>query len=166
MYSIFNFFIFGSVSIFKVNAVNTGVDNVTLTSSCQVIVDVQNVNDNPPHFLPPRVIVGNLAAHSKGTVIQISENHQKGTVFMHLRTEDPDGGENATIILEGCIPRPIVPPLTKAHSPQPVLKPVFEVDKRSGKCWTTVNLDRETEPAYVCTVIAVDSEISSGLTST
>ena len=140
---------------------------MTLTSTCQVIVSVLNVNDNPPYFLSPRVLVGNLVqGNNKETVIQISEGLEKGTVFMQLLTQDPDGSDNATIILEGCVPQPVDAPSTQRHSTQPPTRPIFEVDKRSGKCWTSVSFDRETEPAYACTVIAVDSEIPSGLTST
>ncbi|VDM30628.1 unnamed protein product [Hydatigera taeniaeformis] len=141
-------------------------DNILFT--CQVIVDVQNVNDNPPHFLPPHILVGSLAMEEE-TVIRIPENLHKGTIFMQLRTHDPDGSENSTIRLEGCVPRPTGRPLTAAHTPAPKqvqVKPVFEVDKKNGKCWTISSLDREMESAYVCTITAEDGEISSRLTST
>ncbi|KAH9285261.1 Protocadherin alpha-1 [Echinococcus granulosus] len=155
---------------FKVKAINTGVDNVTLTSTCQVIIEVENVNDNPPHFLPPQVLVGSLVPEAKKeTVIRIPENLHKGTIFMQLRTHDPDGSENSTIRLKGCVPRFPGPLLTAAQTPAPKqaqMKPVFEVDKRNGKCWTTGSLDREIEPAYVCTITAEDGEMSSRLTST
>lgn len=143
---------------------------MTLTSTCQVIVEVQNVNDNPPHFLPPNVLVGSLVMEEKEeTVIRIPENLHKGTIFMQLRTHDPDGSENSTIRLEGCVSRPTGRPLTVAATAAPKqaqMKPVFEVDKRNGKCWTTGTLDREIESAYVCTVTAEDGEMSSRLTST
>ncbi|KAL5109164.1 Protocadherin-11 X-linked [Taenia crassiceps] len=151
---------------FKVTAINTGVDNVTLTGTCQVIVEVQNVNDNPPHFLPPHVLVGNLAMEAKEeTVIRIPENLHKGTIFMQLRTHDPDGSENSTIRLEGCVPQPTGRSLMVAPK-QAQIKPVFEVDKRNGKCWTIDILDREIESTYVCTITAEDGEMSSRLTST
>ncbi|KAM7536148.1 hypothetical protein Aperf_G00000102738 [Anoplocephala perfoliata] len=154
---------------FKVYAINAGEDNVTLTSTCQVIITVQNINDNPPHFLPPRVLVGNLVLDESGTTILIPENLQKGTVFMHLRTTDPDGDENAIIRLDSCVPRPSGITLTRTKTPSPIqpkIKPIFEVEKKTGKCRMVGTLDRETVPAYLCTVIAEDGEASSGLTST
>ncbi|VDD79551.1 unnamed protein product [Mesocestoides corti] len=147
---------------FKVKAINTGADNVTLTSTCQVIVNVQNINDNPPRILTPRMIVGTLATEKKGIVVQIPENLHKGTVFMQLRTLDPDGTDNSTIQLRGCLPRQPSQPSGKKQLP----KSIFEVDKKTGKCWTLENLDRETESAYVCTLVAMDSETTDGLTST
>ncbi|VUZ48391.1 unnamed protein product, partial [Hymenolepis diminuta] len=35
-----------------------------------------------------------------------------------------------------------------------------------GKCWTTGILDRETIPAYLCSVVAEDGEVASGLSFT
>lgn len=151
---------------FQVKAINTGADNVTLTSTCRVVITVQNVNDNPPQFLPPRVLVGNLVTESnQGTTVKIPENIQKGTVFMQLRTTDPDGEDNAEIKLGSCYPRMSTTSSNQAKHSKPV-KPIFEIDSKSGKCRTTGILDRETIPAYICSVIAEDGEFSSGLSST
>lgn len=138
---------------------------MTLTSTCQVIIGVQNVNDNPPHFLPPRVLVGSLVTDDKGTIIRIPENMHKGTVFMQLRTTDPDGDEDAKIRLEACHPRMNEASVIQSKPSKPI-KSIFEVESESGKCWTTGILDRETIPAYLCSVVAEDGEVASGLSFT
>lgn len=88
---------------------------------------------------------------------------------MQLRTIDPDGDENAIIRLDSCVPRANGITLTLTKTPSPIqakIKAIFEVEKKSGKCWMAETLDREMVPAYLCTVIAEDGEASSGLTST
>nr|CDS30659.1 protocadherin alpha 6 [Hymenolepis microstoma] len=150
---------------FRVKAINTGMDNVTLTSTCQVIIIVQNVNDNPPHFLPPRVLVGSLVTDEQGTTVRIPENIHKGTVFMQLRTTDPDGDDDTKVRLEACYPRINGASITQSNLSK-AIKPIFEVESESGKCWTTGILDRENIPAYLCSVVAEDGDTESGLSLT
>ncbi len=108
------------------------------------------------------MLVGSLA--SNGTVVRIPENLHTGTVFMQLRTQDPDveasteGLDNTTIRLQGCRP--------KSSNGRGPFVSVFEVDKLTGKSWTTGTLDREAATAYLCILTAEDGEKVNGLTST
>ncbi|VDK73637.1 unnamed protein product [Dibothriocephalus latus] len=171
----------------QVIATNTGVDNVTLTGSCTVRVLIRNVNDHPPEFLPPHIIIGRLQRNHSWpqalAVIQLPENLPHDSAFMQLSTLDrdqpstpsADNNSNHMIRLKQCRPFKLHGlPMRSEGRPSEFVQEAtegpeltaFAVDETSGKVTTVAHLDREKVDYFECILTAEDNDDTYRLTST
>lgn len=97
-----------------------------MTGYCSVTVNVIDVNDNSPVFLPDEYFP---------TVL---ENAPSGTTVIHLNATDADSGTNAVI----------------AYTIQSSDSDLFVIDPNTGVVTTQGFLDFETKQSYHLTVKA------------
>ncbi|KAL7060016.1 hypothetical protein AAHC03_010238 [Spirometra sp. Aus1] len=169
-------------------ATNTGVDNVTLRGSCTVRVLIRNVNDHPPEFLPPQIILGRLQRNHSWpealAVVQLPENLPHDTAFMQLSTQDRDqpstptqtaDNKNSIIRLRECRSYKLngLPVRSQVAAsefePSSTVDPeaaAFAVDESSGTVTTVAHLDREKVDYFECVLTAEDDDDTYRLTST
>ncbi|XP_067663318.1 protocadherin Fat 1-like isoform X2 [Haliotis asinina] len=102
--------------------------HTTLSSTTQVTITLQDVNDNEPKFVP--------SSYS----VKVREDLPVGTVIMILTANDPDVGENGLVSYE----------LVDGMDDK------FDVDDVSGTVRLHKKLDYETKQVYNITAKAVD----------
>ncbi|XP_061582271.1 protocadherin beta-16-like [Cololabis saira] len=110
------------------------VDQGGLSDACKVIVEVIDINDNPPSI--------NVMSKSNA----LSENVSPGTVVTMLNVQDPDSNENGNVI---CV--------LSENAP-------FSIKSRSNLFFSVVTeseLDRETASEYNMTVTCFDGGVPS-----
>ncbi|XP_061581358.1 protocadherin gamma-A2-like [Cololabis saira] len=110
------------------------VDQGGLSDACKVIVEVIDINDNPPSI--------NVMSKSNA----LSENVSPGTVVTMLNVQDPDSNENGNVI---CV--------LSENAP-------FSIKSRSNIFFSVVTeseLDRETASEYNMTVTCFDGGVPS-----
>ncbi|XP_061581329.1 protocadherin beta-16-like isoform X26 [Cololabis saira] len=110
------------------------VDQGGLSDACKVIVEVIDINDNPPSI--------NVMSKSNA----LSENVSPGTVVTMLNVQDPDSNENGNVI---CV--------LSENAP-------FSIKSRSNIFFSVVTegeLDRETASDYNMTVTCFDGGVPS-----
>ncbi|XP_064094852.1 fat-like cadherin-related tumor suppressor homolog isoform X3 [Macrobrachium nipponense] len=101
-------------------------DNLDWECSCQLEIDVTDVNDNSPVFSMPSYSVN------------VPENSPENLLLIKVHASDPDKGVNRKVMyaLEG--------------------NDIFLLDRQTGILSVTQTLDREKHPMYNLTVIATD----------
>ncbi|XP_046380464.2 protocadherin Fat 1-like isoform X3 [Haliotis rufescens] len=102
--------------------------HTTLSTTTQVTITLQDVNDNEPKFVP--------SSYS----VKVREDLPVGTVVMILTANDPDVGENGLVTYE------LVDGMDNK----------FEIDELSGTIRLLKKLDYETKQVYNITAKAVD----------
>ncbi|XP_028312232.1 protocadherin Fat 1a isoform X3 [Gouania willdenowi] len=126
------------VYILKIAAQDQAVSDPQLVSTVPLKITLEDVNDNPPKFVPPNYRV------------KVREDLPIGTVIMWLEAHDPDIGPSSqvryTLIDNG--------------------DGNFEVDKLSGALRIVKNLDYETKQVYNLTAKAKDKGKPISLSST
>ncbi|XP_071949334.1 protein dachsous-like [Antedon mediterranea] len=110
----------------------TATDNglPQLSSTQNLTVYVEDVNDMPPHFEP--------TSYS----MNVSENMSPGTVIGQVTATDGDTGENGRLTYE---------------IPNGIADNMFTVNAETGEVKTTSQLDRETKETYIVTVYVRDN---------
>ncbi|XP_078600673.1 protocadherin Fat 4-like [Branchiostoma floridae x Branchiostoma japonicum] len=98
-----------------------------LSSTAQVEIIVNDINDNPPRFVTPNVT-------------SVYENSPVNTVVMTIRAEDPDEERNSYV----------------EYSMASIPGNKFALDSVTGQLRVNGDLDREATPSYVVTVTATD----------
>ncbi|OCT87896.1 hypothetical protein XELAEV_18021599mg [Xenopus laevis] len=95
-----------------------------LSGSTQLVINVEDVNDNPPVF--------NQSFYQSS----ITENAPKGTIVAKLNATDLDQGKNGEILYE-----------FSKLVPEEVLS-IFSLDKHTGEIWVKGELDYEKTNTY------------------
>ncbi|XP_033119933.1 protocadherin-23-like isoform X2 [Anneissia japonica] len=110
----------------------TATDNglPQLSSTQNLTVFVEDVNDMPPHFEPTSYIMN------------VSENMLPGTVIGQVYATDGDTGENGRLTY---------------NIPSGIADDMFTVVADTGELKTTSQLDRETKETYIVTVYVRDN---------
>eukprot|EP00058_Branchiostoma_floridae_P002319 XP_002587807.1 hypothetical protein BRAFLDRAFT_92256 [Branchiostoma floridae] len=98
-----------------------------LSSTAQVEIIVNDINDNPPRFVTPNVT-------------SVYENSPVNTVVMTIRAEDPDEERNSYV----------------EYSMASIPGNKFALDSVTGQLRVNGDLDREATPSYIVTVTATD----------
>ncbi|KAM8841936.1 protocadherin Fat 1a isoform 9-T12 [Synchiropus picturatus] len=124
--------------ILKIAARDQAVDEPQLVSTVPLKITLEDVNDNPPKFVPPNYRV------------KVREDLPIGTVIMWLEAHDPDVGASSQV-------RYSLTDNGDGH---------FEVDKLSGAVRIVQNLDYETKQVYNLTAKAKDKGKPMSLSST
>uniref|UniRef100_A0A3B4GS00 Cadherin domain-containing protein n=1 Tax=Pundamilia nyererei TaxID=303518 RepID=A0A3B4GS00_9CICH len=112
----------------KISASDSG--NPALTSEKIILVELSDVNDNPPIFSKPSYL------------IYVKENHPPGKILCSVSATDPDAGENAKYSLG-------------VHTPPSVVS-LFYIDTVSGDIYLKQQLDHETQTSYRIDISATD----------
>lgn len=126
------------VFILKIEARDQAVAEPQLVSTVPLRITLEDVNDNPPKFVPPNYRV------------KVREDIPIGTVIMWLEAHDPDVGPSSQV-------RYSLIDNGDGH---------FEVDKLSGALRIVQNLDYETKQVYNLTAKAKDKGKPMSLSST
>uniref|UniRef100_A0A3P9HZR5 FAT atypical cadherin 1 n=1 Tax=Oryzias latipes TaxID=8090 RepID=A0A3P9HZR5_ORYLA len=122
----------------KIAARDQAVSEPQLVSTVPLKITLEDVNDNPPKFVPPNYR------------IKVREDLPIGTVIMWLEAHDPDIGPSSQVRYS----------LTDNGDGK------FEVDKLSGALRIVQNLDYETKQVYNLTAKAKDKGKPISLSST
>ncbi|XP_024115722.1 protocadherin Fat 1a isoform X3 [Oryzias melastigma] len=122
----------------KIAARDQAVTEPQLVSTVPLKIILEDVNDNPPKFVPPNYR------------IKVREDLPIGTVIMWLEAHDPDIGPSSQVRYS----------LTDNGDGK------FEVDKLSGALRIVQNLDYETKQVYNLTAKAKDKGKPISLSST
>ncbi|XP_045444888.1 protocadherin Fat 1 isoform X1 [Pipistrellus kuhlii] len=126
------------VHYLKIEARDQATEEPRLSSTVLLKVSVEDVNDNPPRFIPPNYHV------------KVREDLPEGTVVMWLEAYDPDLGPSSQVRYSLLDPG-------EGH---------FDVDKLSGAVRIVQQLDFEKRQAYNLTVRAKDRGKPVSLSST
>ncbi|XP_058496668.1 protocadherin Fat 1a isoform X5 [Solea solea] len=126
------------VYVLKIAARDQAVNEPQLVSTVQLRITLEDVNDNPPKFVPPNYHV------------KVREDLPIGTVIMWLEAHDPDIGPSSQV----------------RYSLIDNGGGKFEVDKVSGAVRIVQNLDYETKQVYNVTAKAKDKGKPISLSST
>ncbi|KAM3624275.1 uncharacterized protein V6R79_021361 [Siganus canaliculatus] len=126
------------VYILKIEARDQAVHEPQLVSTVLLKITLEDVNDNPPKFVPPNYRV------------KVREDLPIGTVIMWLEAHDPDVGPSSQV----------------RYSLIDNGDGNFEVDKLSGALRIVQNLDFETKQVYNLTAKAKDKGKPMSLSST
>uniref|UniRef100_A0A3B5L9E8 Uncharacterized protein n=1 Tax=Xiphophorus couchianus TaxID=32473 RepID=A0A3B5L9E8_9TELE len=124
--------------VLKIAARDQAVSEPQLVSTVPLKITLEDVNDNPPKFVPPNYRV------------KVREDLPIGTVIMWLEAHDPDVGASSQV-------RYSLTDNGDGH---------FEVDKLSGALRIVQNLDYETKQMYNLTAKAKDKGKPISLSST
>ncbi|XP_077427254.1 protocadherin Fat 1a isoform X3 [Vanacampus margaritifer] len=122
----------------KIAARDLAENEPQLVSTVPLKITLEDVNDNPPKFVPPNYRV------------KVREDLPVGTVVMWLEAHDPDVGASSQI----------------RYSLMDNGDGNFEVDKLSGAVRIVQNLDYETKQVYNLTAKAKDKGKPMSLSST
>uniref|UniRef100_H2ZGL2 Uncharacterized protein n=1 Tax=Ciona savignyi TaxID=51511 RepID=H2ZGL2_CIOSA len=125
-----------STSEYRLTVTATDGGKIPLSSSALVLIDVTDVNDNPPRF------------HQSIFRIKVTEDLPVGTVVFRLQSSDPDSPENSVVrysLTAGVSNR--------AHAGEPK----FNVDPRTGYIRISAGLDYRLKTRYNITARARDS---------
>ncbi|XP_031698023.1 protocadherin gamma-B3-like, partial [Anarrhichthys ocellatus] len=109
-------------------------DQGGLSDACKVIVDVTDINDNPPTI--------NIMSNSN----TVSENMKPGTVVTMLNIQDADSNDNGKVM---CVLNENIP---------------FAIKSTTNNFFTVMTdseLDRETASKYIITVTCSDEGVPS-----
>ncbi|XP_033985117.1 protocadherin Fat 1a isoform X1 [Trematomus bernacchii] len=126
------------VYVLKVAARDLATNEPQLVSTVPLKITLEDVNDNPPRFVPPNYRV------------KVREDLPIGTVIMWLEAHDPDTGPSSQV----------------RYSLIDNGDGYFEVDKLSGAVRIVQNLDYETKQVYNLTAKAKDKGKPMSLSST
>ncbi|KAM6972795.1 protocadherin Fat 1a [Aplochiton taeniatus] len=126
------------VYILKIAARDQAIDEPQLVSTVLLKVILEDVNDNPPKFIPPNYRV------------KVREDLPVGTVIMWLEAHDPDIGPSSQV----------------RYSLIDNGDGSFEVDKLSGAVRIVQSLDYEKRQVYNLTAKAKDKGKPMSLSST
>uniref|UniRef100_A0A3Q1I5G8 FAT atypical cadherin 1a n=1 Tax=Anabas testudineus TaxID=64144 RepID=A0A3Q1I5G8_ANATE len=126
------------VYLLKIAARDQAVNEPQLVSTVALKITLDDVNDNPPKFVPPNYHV------------KVREDLPIGTVIMWLEAHDPDVGPSSQV----------------RYSLIDNGDGNFEVDKLSGAVRIVQNLDYETKQVYNLTAKAKDKGKPISLSST
>ncbi|KAF7662652.1 hypothetical protein LDENG_00230690 [Lucifuga dentata] len=126
------------IYILKVAARDQAVNEPQLVSTVLLKITLEDVNDNPPKFVPPNYRV------------KVREDLPVGTVIMWLEAHDSDIGTSSQV----------------RYSLIDNGDGSFEVDKLSGAVRIVQNLDYETKQVYNLTAKAKDKGKPMSLSST
>nr|XP_020476445.1 protocadherin Fat 1 isoform X3 [Monopterus albus] len=126
------------VYVLKVAARDQALTEPQLLSTVPLKITLEDVNDNPPKFVPPNYRV------------KVREDLPIGTVIMWLEAHDPDIGPSSQV----------------RYSLIDNGDGNFEVDKLSGAVRIVQNLDYETKQVYNLTAKAKDKGKPISLSST
>uniref|UniRef100_A0A674MUG8 FAT atypical cadherin 1a n=1 Tax=Takifugu rubripes TaxID=31033 RepID=A0A674MUG8_TAKRU len=126
------------VYVLKIAARDQAFNEPQLVSTVPLTISLEDVNDNPPKFVPPNYRV------------KVREDLPIGTVIMWLEAHDPDIGPSSQV-------RYSLVDNGDGH---------FEVDKLSGALRIVQNLDYETKQVYNLTAKAKDKGKPMSLSST
>ncbi|XP_041822090.1 protocadherin Fat 1a [Chelmon rostratus] len=126
------------VYVLKIAARDQAVNEPQLVSTVPLKITLEDVNDNPPKFVPPNYRV------------KVREDLPIGTVIMWLEAHDPDIGPSSQV----------------RYSLIDNGDGNFEVDKLSGALRIVQNLDYETKQVYNLTAKAKDKGKPMSLSST
>ncbi|KAG9335984.1 hypothetical protein JZ751_003383 [Albula glossodonta] len=126
------------VYVLKIAARDQAVDEPQLISTVLLKVTLEDVNDNPPRFIPPNYRV------------KVREDLPIGTVIMWLEAHDPDVGQSGQV----------------RYSLVDNGDGSFDVDKLSGAVRIVQNLDYEKRQVYNLTARAKDKGKPVSLSST
>ncbi|KAJ8383464.1 hypothetical protein AAFF_G00220600 [Aldrovandia affinis] len=124
--------------LLKIAARDQAVDEPQLISTVLLKVTLEDVNDNPPRFVPPNYRV------------KVREDLPVGTVIMWLEAHDPDVGQSSQV----------------RYSLADNGDGSFDVDKLSGAVRILQNLDYEKRQVYNLTARAKDKGKPVSLSST
>ncbi len=103
-------------------------------SRATVVIDVLDINDNPPSF------------NQTSLSLQVREDVQVGLIIATVIAADPDDGTNAALMYS------VDTDSVDTDSDDP-----FEVDRLTGNLSTTRNLDREQDNVYHLSIVASDN---------
>ncbi|XP_019958668.2 protocadherin Fat 1a isoform X1 [Paralichthys olivaceus] len=126
------------VYVLKITARDQAVNEPQLVSTVALKITLEDVNDNPPKFVPPNYRV------------RVREDLPIGTIIMWLEAHDPDIGPSSQV----------------RYSLIDNVEGNFEVDKLSGAVRIVQNLDYETKQVYNLTAKAKDKGKPISLSST
>ncbi|XP_036372790.1 protocadherin Fat 1a isoform X3 [Megalops cyprinoides] len=126
------------VYVLKIAAQDQAEDEPQLISTVLLKVTLEDVNDNPPRFVPPNYRV------------KVREDLPIGTVIMWLEAHDPDVGQSGQV----------------RYSLADNGDGSFDVDKLSGAVRIVQNLDYEKRQVYNLTARAKDKGKPLSLSST
>lgn len=126
------------VYVLKIAARDQAVNEPQLVSTVPLRITLEDVNDNPPKFVPPNYRV------------KVREDLPVGTVIMWLEAHDPDVGASSQV-------RYSLVDNGEGH---------FEVDKLSGALRIVQSLDYETKQVFNLTAKAKDKGKPMSLLST
>ncbi|XP_056266099.1 protocadherin Fat 1a isoform X2 [Pseudoliparis swirei] len=126
------------VYVLKIAARDQAADEPQLVSTAPLKITLDDVNDNPPKFIPPNYRV------------KAREDLPVGTVIMWLEAHDPDSGPSSQV----------------RYSLVDNGDGNFEVDKVSGAVRIVHTLDYETKQVYNLTAKAKDKGKPVSLSST
>ncbi|KAM8879066.1 protocadherin Fat 1a isoform 5-T7 [Spinachia spinachia] len=126
------------VYLLKIAARDQAANEPQLVSTVPLKITLEDVNDNPPKFVPPNYRV------------KVREDLPVGTVIMWLEAHDPDVGPSSQVRYS----------LTDSGDGN------FEVDKLSGAVRIAQSLDYETKQVYNLTAKAKDKGKPMSLSST
>uniref|UniRef100_A0A672IB29 FAT atypical cadherin 1a n=1 Tax=Salarias fasciatus TaxID=181472 RepID=A0A672IB29_SALFA len=124
--------------VLKIAARDQATNDPQLVSTVPLKITLEDVNDNPPKFVPPNYRV------------KVREDLPIGTVIMWLEAHDPDLGPSSQV----------------RYSLIDNGDGNFEVDKLSGALRIVQNLDYETKQVYNLTAKAKDKGKPISLSST
>lgn len=126
------------VHYLKIEARDQATEEPWLSSTVLLKVSLDDVNDNPPRFIPPSYSV------------KVREDLPEGTIIMWLEAHDPDVGQSSQV-------RYSLLDHGEGH---------FDVDKLSGAVRIVQQLDFEKKQLYNLTVRAKDKGKPASLSST
>lgn len=126
------------VHYLKIEARDQATEEPWLSSTVLLKVSLDDVNDNPPRFIPPNYSV------------KVREDLPEGTIIMWLEAYDPDVGQSSQV-------RYSLLDHGEGH---------FDVDKLSGAVRIVQQLDFEKKQLYNLTVRAKDKGKPVSLSST
>lgn len=126
------------VHYLKIEARDQAREESPLSSTVLLKVSLEDVNDNPPKFIPPNYRV------------KVREDLPEGTIIMWLEAHDPDLGQSGQV-------RYSLMDHGEGH---------FDVDKLSGAIRIVQQLDFEKKQVYNLTVRAKDKGKPVSLSST
>uniref|UniRef100_A0ABI7X6D8 FAT atypical cadherin 1 n=1 Tax=Felis catus TaxID=9685 RepID=A0ABI7X6D8_FELCA len=126
------------VHYLKIEARDQAREEPQLLSTVLLKVSLEDVNDNPPRFIPPNYRV------------KVREDLPEGTIIMWLEAHDPDLGQSSQV-------RYSLLDHGEGH---------FDVDKLSGAVRIVQHLDFEKKQVYNLTVRAKDKGKPVSLSST
>uniref|UniRef100_A0A452U7E0 FAT atypical cadherin 1 n=1 Tax=Ursus maritimus TaxID=29073 RepID=A0A452U7E0_URSMA len=126
------------VHYLKIEARDQAREEPQLLSTVLLKVSLEDVNDNPPKFMPPNYLV------------KVREDLPEGTIIMWLEASDPDLGPSSQV-------RYSLLDHGEGH---------FDVDKLSGAVRIVQHLDFEKKQVYNLTVRAKDKGKPVSLSST
>ncbi|VDP67426.1 unnamed protein product [Echinostoma caproni] len=129
-----------------------------------IYVHILDINDNPPKITP---FDYSLQHHDRSApyvtqTLTVPENQPFGTLIGTIRATDPDEGPNAQLTYSFLLPP--YPSNWTGLSDMPVgqtITELFELERTTGKLFTHVPLDRETNASYVAYVKVMDNGVPS-----